>query len=270
MQPAKLAILAGAGELPLIAARNAHKQGWHFSVYAIAEATPDARLLAEAREKRSVSAFRLAETLDYLRADQITHLLLLGKLEKRLFLEQRQRDSVAEALYQKSPDRRDDTLFAQFAQEVEQLGITILPQREFLQDCFLKPGVPTRRQPTPAIWEDIEFGYAISKKLGSLDIGQTAVVFEKMVLAVEAIEGTDAAIRRAGELAHRRGGVVAKTAKASQDPRFDLPAVGRQTLDTMAEAGMQALVIEAAQTLVVEPADLIARADELDLIVVAR
>ena len=169
------------------------------------------------------------------------------------------------------------------------MGIGILKQKDLLEGCFLTPGVHTQKQPEgEKLLADIEFGYALSKKVGSLDIGQTAIVYEKMILAVEAIEGTDAAIARAGVIlsgggsrkdapraqrepdASMRAGVVCKTGKASQDPRFDLPAVGIRTLETMAASGMQALVIEAAQTLVVNPQAFIRRADELGLIVLAK
>lgn len=273
MQPVKrLAIFAGAGELPRIAVANAQKQGLSLVLYHITEAELDHELAMQQNlSTRQISVTALAQTFAFLREDNITHIVLLGKIEKQKILHSTARDDLAETIYRSAADRRDDTLFHEFAAAVARLGITILPQKNFLDGCFLAPGVATRLKPeNPALLDDIEFGYSLSRKVGSLDIGQTAIVFEKMVLAIEAIEGTDAAIRRAGELAQKKGGVVAKTAKASQDARFDLPTVGVRTLETMAAAGMQALVLEAAQTLVVNPAEFIARADALGLIVVAR
>jgi len=267
-----LVIFAGAGELPAIAARNARTRGIPFSVYHITESDLDASLVDDASiHLRPISLGAIAKTFEYLRADKVTDIVLLGKIEKKRILQDVRRDAAAEQIYQAAPDRRDDTLFLQFAQGVAQAGIRILKQKELLDGCFLAPGVHTRLKPEgQALVADIEFGYELSQKVGSLDIGQTAIVFEKMVLAVEAIEGTDAAIQRAGVIAQKSGGVVCKTGKASQDPRFDLPAVGIRTLETMAAAGMKALVIESAQTLVVNPAAFVARADELGLIVVAK
>lgn len=267
-----LAIFAGAGELPAIAVENARARALSFSVYHITEAELDASLMRDTSlHLRKISLGAIAQTFAYLKEDKITHIVLLGKIEKQRILQDVKRDAAAEQIYQAAPDRRDDTLFLQFAQGVAQAGIQILKQKDLLDGCFLYPGVHSRLKPeSPALLADIAFGYELSKKVGSLDIGQTAVVFEKMILAVEAIEGTDAAIARAGAIAQGKGGIVCKTGKASQDPRFDLPAVGIRTLENMAKSGMQVLVIEAAQTLVVNPAAFIARADELGLIVVAK
>lgn len=268
----RLAIFAGAGELPYIAATTALARKLNFFVYHITEAELHPQLkLDQEFPLREISMGDLGKTFALLKADKITQVLLLGKIEKQRLLQDVKRDSAAEALYNQAADRRDDTLFLQFAAALGKMGIEILQQKELLPTCFLAPGVLTEKKPeSPALLEDIEFGYELSLKVGSLDIGQTAIVFQKMVLAVEAIEGTDAAIQRAGVIARNAGGVVCKTGKASQDPRFDLPAVGLRTLETMNRAGMQCLVIEAAQTLVVNPAEFIARADELHLIVIAR
>lgn len=270
--PQRLAILAGAGELPRIAAETALSRNIHFVIYHIVEAELNPALASDKRiERRSVSLGNIAQTIEYLRHDKITQVILLGKVEKQRLLQDVVRDAAADEIYNRAKDHRDDTLFRQFAALLRVLGIKILNQKDLLPDCFLPPGIHTKKKPeTKALEEDIEFGYELSRKVGSLDIGQTAVVFEKMILAIEAIEGTDAAIRRAGEIARKQGGVVCKTGKTSQDPRFDLPTVGLKTLETMAEWGMQALVIEAAQTLVVNPAEFVARADALGLIVVSR
>lgn len=268
----RLAIFAGAGELPAIAVKNARARAIDFIVYHIREAEPNAALSEDTElKRREVSVGSLAEIFAYLKEDKISQIILLGKLEKRQILNSVARDAVAEKIYSGAPDRMDDTLFHQFASLVAQTGITILEQRVLLDGCFLSPGVHTILKPNDsALIEDIEFGYALSRKVGSLDIGQTAIVLEKMVLAIEAIEGTDEAILRAGLLAAGRGGVVCKSAKASQDMRFDLPTVGLRTLERMAEAKMRCLVIEAAHTLVVDAPSFVARADALGLIVIAR
>lgn len=268
----KLAIFAGAGELPAIAAKNAAARGLDFCVYHITEAALDASLTRDtALRLRAVSLGAIGKTFAYLKEDQITHIVLLGKIEKQRLLQDVARDDDAEKIYNAASDRRDDTLFLEFAKGIAMMGIEILKQKDLLEGCFLTPGVHTQKKPEgEKLLADIEFGYGLSKKIGSLDIGQTAIVYEKMILAVEAIEGTDAAIARAGAIARGQGGIVCKTGKASQDPRFDLPAVGIRTLETMAASGMQALVIEAGQTLVVNPQAFIRRADELGLIVLVK
>lgn len=267
-----LAIFAGAGELPLIAARNAAKGDIPFTLYHITEAELNAELAADTSlKKREVSLGTIGKTFACLKEDKITDVILLGKVEKQRLLQDVTRDAEAERIYAAAADRRDDTLFHEFARALTAMQIQVLPQKALLDGCFLPTGILTQKRPeSPSLLEDIEFGYELSRKIGSLDIGQTAVVFQKMVLAVEAIEGTDAAIRRAGDIVRKTGGTVCKTAKTSQDPRFDLPAVGTRTLETMHAAGMQALVIETAHTLVVNPHEFIARADALELIVIAR
>lgn len=268
----RLAIIAGAGELPYLAACTARDRKISFLIYHITEAElfPQLRLDQEFPLKE-ISLGDVGKTLQYLRDDKITDLVLLGKVEKQRLIQDVKRDVTAEAIFNKAPDRRDDALFLEFAKIIEKMGIEILQQKELLPACFLSPGVHSKKKPAGAeIIADIDFGYSLSQKIGSLDIGQTAIVFQKMILAVEAIEGTDAAIQRAGAISNSQGGIVCKTAKGSQDLRFDLPTVGLKTLETMAAAGMQALVIEAAHTLVVNPAEFVARADDLGLIIVAR
>ncbi|MFO1472549.1 MAG: UDP-2,3-diacylglucosamine diphosphatase LpxI [Turneriella sp.] len=271
-RPQRLAIFAGAGELPRIAAETAERRKIRFIVYHIVEADLDPGLAAAKQvEKRSVSLGKISQTIEFLQRDKITQVILLGKVEKQRLLQDVKRDAAANEIYNRAADRRDDALFLQFAALLRAIGIKIMEQKELLPGCFLPRGIHTKKKPEDTLLlEDIAFGYELSRKVGSLDIGQTAVVFQKMVLAVEAIEGTDQAIARAGKIARNQGGIVCKTGKASQDPRFDMPAVGLRTLDAMKQAGMQCLVVEAAQTLVVNPKEFIARADELGLIVIAR
>lgn len=268
----RLAIFAGAGELPYLAALTAQERKLNFVVYHITEAELFPQLKRDQSfPLREVSLGDIAKTFGFLKEDKITDVVLLGKIEKQRLLQDVKRDAAADEIYNSAADRRDDTLFLQFATALTQMGIRILNQKDLLPSCFLTPGIHTKKKPEgAALIADIEFGYELSRKIGSLDIGQTAVVYQKMILAVEAIEGTDAAISRAGEIARKKGGVVCKTAKATQDMRFDLPAVGIRTLETMRTSGMEALVFEAAHTLVVNPTEFIRKADELGLIVVAR
>jgi DUF1009 family protein len=156
-----------------------------------------------------------------------------------------------------------------FVRELAAEGIGVLDQTEFLKSLMPGSGVLSRRSPTAAQQADMEFGFAIAKQMGGLDIGQTVVVKNGAVMAVEAIEGTDACIRRGGALG--RGGVtVAKTAKPNQDVRFDVPGIGPDTLQAMIEVGAVALVMEAGKTLLIDRDQVLALADQHGITIVAQ
>ncbi len=144
----------------------------------------------------------------------------------------------------------------------------MLDQTAFIRQLMPAAGVLSKRQPTEAETADMQFGFAMAKAIGGLDIGQTVVVKNRAVMAVEAIEGTDACIRRGGQLG--RGGItVAKVAKPNQDLRFDVPAVGVETLQAMIEAKASALVIEAGKTLLIDKHNVLALADNNNIAIVA-
>ena len=145
--------------------------------------------------------------------------------------------------------------------ELAKDGIEIVDQTAYLKPLLPPVGVLTKRRPTAEEAEDIRFGFAAAKAIGGLDIGQTVVVKQKAVMAVEAIEGTDACIRRGGELGRGRA-VVVKVAKPNQDWRFDVPAVGRTTLQSMLESGCTVLAMEAGRTLFVEQEAVLSLANE--------
>ena len=151
---------------------------------------------------------------------------------------------------------------------VESTGATVVDQTALIRPLMPEKGTLTKREPTDDEKRDMEFGFRMAKEIGRLDVGQTVVVKDLAVMALEAIEGTDACIRRGGQLA-RGGAVVAKVAKPQQDKRFDVPAVGRTTIESMIEAGAKALVIEAGQTLLVEKAQVLQLAEANGITIVA-
>lgn len=155
-----------------------------------------------------------------------------------------------------------------FVKELAKDGLEVFDQTALIRSLMPAPGVLTKRKPTPQEQQDMEFGMKMAREIGRLDVGQTVVVKQQAVMALEAIEGTDACIRRGGELA-RGGAVVAKTAKPNQDLRFDVPAVGMKTMEIMVEVGASALVIEAGRTLFVEKDKVIALAEAHDITIVA-
>lgn len=157
-------------------------------------------------------------------------------------------------------DNKDDSLLLGLIDEFRKEGLECVSPLDLCPELLVRNGTLTRREPTAAEMKDIDFGWVLAKKMGELDVGQSVMVRERAVIAVEAIEGTDLAIRRAGELC-KRGFVVVKVAKPQQDRRFDVPTVGATTIETMHQAGATALGIEAGQTILLDEAFTIALAD---------
>lgn len=168
-----------------------------------------------------------------------------------------------------SGDRRDDTLLHTVVSAFARDGITFQPATDFAPELLVKAGHVAGRRLTGKQQADIEFGWQIAKSMGGLDIGQSICIKDQTVIAVEAIEGTDLCIRRAGQLCTAGGFTVVKVAKPQQDMRFDVPTVGIKTLETMAEAGGEVLAIEADRTILLDQDEFCATATEQKIAVVA-
>ena len=164
----------------------------------------------------------------------------------------------------------DDTLLGGIAKFLNEKGIELLDSTTYLSEDMLPPeGVLTKRKPNEKEIKDIEYGVFLAKEMGRLDIGQTVVVKNQAILAVEAIEGTDEAIRRGGKLGNGDA-IVVKVTKPNQDMRFDVPAVGLTTIDVMIETGAKILVFEAKKTIVLDRAELVKRANENKICLMAK
>jgi DUF1009 family protein len=172
--------------------------------------------------------------------------------------------------FRKRPDNADDTLTLALIDEYAREGLVCTSALELCPELLVRPGLLTRRPPTTREEADIEYGWKLAKEMGRLDVGQSVAVRERAVLAVEAIEGTDAAIRRAGELCAGGGFVVVKVAKPQQDMRFDVPTIGPSTIETIKKAGGRVLAIEAEKTILIDEQDTIRLADEAGITIVAR
>jgi len=168
------------------------------------------------------------------------------------------------------PDKRTDSILGKLAEMLEARGILMENCVKYLMDSMAKEGVLTRSQPTASQMRDIEFGWPVAKEMGRLDIGQSIAVKEQDVIAVEAIEGTDRMIVRAGELCRSGGWTLIKVSKPNQDMRFDVPTVGPDTIENLRKHGARMLVIEAGMTFIVDKDEMIARADRYGMIIVAR
>lgn len=169
----------------------------------------------------------------------------------------------------KSKDRKDDTLLTALADFFDREGVHFTPATDFLPELLVKTGVLSRRKPSASELKDIRFGWDLAKEMGRLDVGQTVAVKGRAVLAVEAVEGTDLCIRRAGELCASGGFSVVKVAKPQQDMRFDVPTIGIGTLESIVAAGARVLAIESDKTIIVDQPDVVEFADRHGLTIVA-
>ena len=262
----KVGLLAGVGHLPVEAARMAANFG--LEVYAVALLPGvDEELKAAVKDYAAISVARIGEIIDYLKEKEITKVTMLGKVTKELLFSgglQQPPDETAMRILASLPDYKDDTIMNAFVAELAKNGMTAFDQTMLIRMLLPQPGVLTKREPSEAEKADMEFGLELARAIGGLDVGQTVVVKDRAAMALEAIEGTDACIRRGGELA-RGGAVVCKAAKPNQDLRFDVPTVGTATIESMIASGCKALAIEAGKTLLVDRSKVIALADENDI-----
>ena len=267
----RLAIICGSGLLPAIAAREAIAQGWSIQLYVVSEeefAQQDG-IEDLLQYCKTVTLTQFGNILRTLKKDSITDLIMLGKIKKEVLFKNLGFDLKTLWLLSKLINRNDNTIFYGIKKELEKIKINILPQSEFLKKLLMKKKVYSKKKPSKKDWKDIEFGLYYAKKIGALDIGQTVIVKNRTVLAVEAIEGTDLCVQRGGKLSHGKGAVVCKSAKAKQDARFDMPTVGMQTLQSMKESGCNILAIEADEIFAITPKEIIDFADKNKMILVA-
>ena len=162
---------------------------------------------------------------------------------------------------------KDDDILRRVAEEIEQEGIQICESTFGLEGILVEEGTLTRREPSKKEWEDIRYGWDVGKQVGALDIGQCVVVKDRVIVAVEAVEGTDGAIRRGGELAHG-GAVVVKRCKPQQDLRFDLPAVGPRTIEVMESVKASVLALEAGRGILLDRDETIAKANRAGIAII--
>lgn len=264
----KIGILAGVGKLPVECARAAQQLG--YEVYAIGLLPDTDSQIAEfAADYKNISVSQLDAILNYLKEKGVTRVTMIGKVTKELlFNGTLQPDARMLQLIMALPDRNDDTIMLAFVRELALNGVQAFDQTSLIHKLIPRRGTITRREPTEIERQDMEYGFFVAKELGRLDIGQTVVIKSRAVMALEAIEGTDACILRGGKLANG-GAVVAKVSKPNQDKRFDVPTVGQKTLEVMAEVGATALAIEADKTLMVDRAGMVAFAEEKGIAIVA-
>ncbi len=262
-----LGIIAGGGRLPFVGAEEARAQGHRVVAIGLREET-DPSLADVVDAIHWVRVGQLGALVRALHDERVTDAVMLGKVEiTRLFSRIRPDLLMAKVLL-KARDLRGDSLLEAIVEALAAEGIRILETPPFLGPLLLRAGRLTRRRPTAREQRDIELGREIARQIAALRIGQTVVLKHGTVLAVESVEGSDAAIRRGGEMG-RGGVVVVKVSRPDQDLRFDLPTIGAQTLSALRDASATAVALDAGRTLLLDRDQFVAGADEMDLAVVA-
>lgn len=272
-----IGLLAGAGRFPVHFAIKARQMGLRVVCVGFRGiATPELRGLVDRFYWCGVA--RLARMINCFRREGVQTFVMAGKVHKLPVFStpwtivKLVPDWRAAKLWfsRKRRDNRDDSILLQVVAEFETEGLRCASALELCPELLVKPGVLTHRQPTPAEWRDVEFGWELAKEMGRLDVGQSVAVKDLAALVVEAIEGTDRAIMRAGELCPRGGFTVVKVAKPQQDMRFDVPTIGQSTIETIHKAGGRVLAVEAGKTILLDESQTIDLADRYGITILAR
>jgi UDP-2,3-diacylglucosamine hydrolase len=263
-----IGLIAGNGNFPILFARAAKRE--NFKVYAAGIRGDTSWLLYPCVDQLQwFSVGDLASLFRYFKNEGVASVIMAGQVTpKRLFDERVVLDNEFKELFEALKDRKADTIFSAVARKLEEQGLTLLDST-FLLNNFLAPkGTLTKRGPSLLELEDINFGRQIAKAMGGLDVGQTVVVKEKAIVAIEAMEGTDRCILRGGAIA-RNGAVVVKMSKPNQDLRFDVPVVGPKTIKYMIKARASCLAIEAGKTLIIDRKKSVQAANRAGICIIA-
>lgn len=263
-----IGLIAGNGKFPILFALNARSRNMRVIAVAIhGDTSFFLRFFVD--EIYWVGPGELQKLFGYLKKSKVHKVFMAGQVNpKNLFDERLKLDEEFQRLFAALKDRKADTIFSAVADKLKKEGMELVDSTAFLTDHLAPKGTLTRRGPSVVELEDIEFGKNIARAMGSLDIGQTVVVKEKAIVAIEAMEGTDRTIARGGAIAHR-GAVVVKTAKPKQDNRFDVPVIGPRTIETMVKAKVGCIAIEAGKTLLIDRERCVKLADKSKICIVA-
>jgi hypothetical protein len=254
-----LGLIAGNGRFPFLAAAGARRAGRRVVAVAIREeASPE--LEAEVDVLHWIGLGQLGRGIEVLHEAGVREAVMAGQVKHRQIFSGIVPDLKMLGLLARLAFKNTDSLIGAVADALAREGITLLPSVAFLADQLATVGSMTRRQPGREERRDVEYGEKVARALAGMDLGQTAVVKDRAAVALEAMEGTDETIRRAGRLAGP-GTTVVKVAKPRQDMRFDVPVVGEGTLLAMREAGSRVLALDAGKTLLIDRGDFVAKAD---------
>ena len=262
----RIGLIAGNGRFPIIFADNAKRLGYTVSAVAhIGETAPELEQHVERIHWIKIGQFN--KLINALKEDGVQQAVMLGGVSKTHVFTTVRPDFRALALASRLRIWKDDAILREIAAELEREGIQIRESTFGLSGILVEEGMLTKRGPAKKEWDDIHFGWDIAHDIGRLDIGQCVVIKDRVVVAVEAVEGTDETIRRGGTLG-REGVVVVKRCKPQQDLRFDLPAVGPRTIETMEAVHASVLALEAGRTVLLDRDETLRRADQAGIAIV--
>ncbi|MDZ4820204.1 MAG: UDP-2,3-diacylglucosamine diphosphatase LpxI [Planctomycetota bacterium] len=274
----RIGLVAGWGRFPIVLAETLRESGYPIYCLGVKDHA-DPVLQSICTDFKWIGLAKLGGSIRYFKRNGVTAATMAGKIHKvRLYqrwawLKHLPDWAALKTFYPhfiaSKKDRRDDTLLTAIVDAFSTAGITFGPATDYAPELLVKFGQLTQRGPSTAQLKDIELGWTLAKEMGRLDVGQSVVVKDRTPIAIEAIEGTDECIRRAGQLCRAGGFTVVKTAKPQQDMRFDVPTIGLGTLETMLATGGKLLAVEANRTILVDQQQCIDFANQHGLIVVA-
>lgn len=265
----RIGLIAGNGRFPFLVLEAARSMGITVLVVAISEETfPE--IEQHAQQVVWVGLGQLGKVIRTFKDHGITEAIMAGQVQHKQIFSASVPDWHMVRLLAGLTRKNTDSLIGAVAAYLSDQGIELLDSTEFLRPLLAAPGCLTRRSPDPEETADIAYGLPVAREIARLDVGQTLVVKDRAVIAVEAMEGTDAAIRRAAEICGRKGMSVVKVSKPRQDMRFDVPVIGTGTIRTMNESGATALSLDAGKTLLIEKDALLELADGCGITIVGQ
>lgn len=261
-----IGLIAGSGSLPLILSESIRKDGHRVVTIAFKGLSPE-DLSRTSDTTYWINLGELSRLIEALKSEGIKKAIMAGKVPKTLMFTDIKPDLRATALFLRLKNKKDDSILLALAEELESEGIVLEGLPVYLNHLFVTKGVLTSRSPSREEMRDVEFGLEMAREIGRLDIGQTVIVKGQAVLAVEAIEGTDEAIRRGSKLG-RGDVVVIKVSKPGQDMRFDVPVVGLKTMDALKDARAKVLALESGKTILLDKEEMIKESDKIGMSII--
>jgi DUF1009 family protein len=276
LQPGQaVGLLAGSGRFPILFAESARQQGYKVACVGIRYEAPEElrdvcdsfQLVGISKLGGMIRAFKRADVREIVMAGKVTKSVMYTPFRIiRLCPDLRMLRFWYKTV---RADKRDDSILLSVIDEFARDGMTFESALDYCPELLVKEGVHTKRAPSAAEMKDVEFGWALAKEMGRLDVGQSVAVKERAALAVEAIEGTDRCIERAGILCRAGGWTLVKVAKPEQDMRFDVPTIGLSTIESLHKARARVLAIEANKTIVIDQPLVVELADRYGITIIA-
>lgn len=275
----RIGLIAGWGRYPIVVSEALQKQGFSVFTLGIKDHADASQLSQLSDTYQEIGIARLGSAVRFFHRHGVGRATMAGKIQKTLlfqrgwwlkhFPDARFIRSFYPHFITLSRNRNDDTMLGTFVEAFAKAGITFAPATDFAPDLLITYGHLSGRRLSRSQQKDIEFGWQLAREMGRLDVGQSVAVKGRAVLAIEAVEGTDECIRRAGELCPVGDFTVVKVAKPQQDMRFDVPTIGLGTLQTMVDAKARVLAVEAERTIVIDRSEVIAFAQKQGITIVA-